>query len=380
MNYLLSKDYFIRKLCAQESQDPRTAHTLHASWYFDTAVFDQERSAIFRKSWQYIGPSDRTKEPGAFLTSEIDGLQILIIRGHDRILRGFHNICRHRGGPVAQPPQPGHSIHFGKTKILTCQYHGWSYGLDGSLAAASHMQDAVDFDRKNCRLPQFAVKEWFGFIFINLTEDLASESFAKHFLGIAETVQKDMNITEKFFKRIEYTVEANWKAYCDNYLEGYHVPFLHPELTSVLEFQKYETSVFKNYSLQYSPIEGSNNAYSTAGPVYYFFVLPNIMLNILPGRIQVNSVIPVSINKTKIIFDYYFEDPSDVKKIAKDIEFSELVQEQDASMCAYIQKSMESGSYESGRIAPHQEIAVHHFQNFIRRSLNPIESSEAFLS
>ena len=90
----------------------------------------------------------------------------------------------------------------------------------------------------------------------------------------------------------------------------------------------------------------------------------------MPGRIQVNSVVPISEKKTKIIFDYYFEDITDVKKIAKDIAFSELVQEQDAGMCAYIQKSMESGSYESGRIAPEQEIAVHHFQNFIRRAIN----------
>ena len=348
-------------------EDPKKASTLQAAWYRDESIYAIERAGIFRHFWQYIGPSGLTKEAGSFLTTAIDGLQLVVVRGHDGVLRGFHNICRHRGGPIAKPPQDGHSLHFGKTKLLTCQYHGWSYALDGNLAAASHMQEAEDFAPKDCRLPQVAVKEWYGFIFVNL--DLAAAPFTDHVAGIAETVERDMKFTERFFKRFEYDVDANWKIYCDNYLEGYHVPFLHPELTDVLEFQKYTTTVFDHYSLQSSPIEGADNAYSTAGPVHYYFVTPNIMLNILPGRIQVNSVIPISVNKTRVIFDYYFDDTSNLKKIGKDIEFSELVQAQDADMCAYIQKSMESGSYESGRIAPQQEVAVHHFQNFVRSTI-----------
>lgn len=340
------------------SRQIKAAEALDASFYVSPEIFQAEKKNIFSAMWHYVGSTQALREPGCFMSHELNDVPLVTVRGKDNLLRTFHNVCRHRAGPLASGE--------GKARLLTCQYHAWSYGLDGQLVGAPQMEGAENFDKKKCRLPEVKTAEWAGMLFVNLNSDAAP--FDQTVAGIEERIRPIL-MSGNFFKRVVYTVEANWKVYIDNYLEGYHVPVIHPELTAQISFARYTTELFSHYSLQHSPLEKSE-AYSTTGHVWYYFLFPNIMLNILPGRVQVNSVLPLGLDKTQVIFDYYFDDQEDLERIEKDLAFSDLVQAQDATVCQAVQKAFRSGSYLPGRLCPAQELGLFHFQEWYREKIS----------
>jgi len=167
-------------------------------------------------------------------------------------------------------------------------------------------------------------------------------------------------------------VRCNWKIYVDNYLEGYHVPIVHPELVKIYEFNKYRTTAYDWYSLQDSPLDPKDNLYGTEGDeALYYFIYPNLMLNILPGRLQTNLVIPTSSTTCEVLFDYYYDDLlSDRAQqfIKEDIAFSHLVQLEDIEICELVQRGVQSRSYNKGRFSVKRENAVHHFQSLLKKT------------
>ena len=176
-----------------------------------------------------------------------------------------------------------------------------------------------------------------------------------------------------FSHRDEYVIDCNWKVYMDNYLEGYHLPHVHPGLSKLLDYRSYETSLKDWYSYQFSPLDVNdkqNNFYGE-GSAHYYCVYPNLMLNILPGRLQTNVILPAANNKTKIIFDYYYSElGSDKTKnlIQQDREFSDEIQEEDITICQRVQQGLNSGSYHAGRLCIKRETGVLHFQNLVRQA------------
>lgn len=335
------------------------AETIPALWYTDPEFLKLENQTIFKSTWQYFGSYEQIKEIGSYITGEITDVPLVVVHGQDKKIRCFANVCRHRGGMLAT--KNGHG------RLLRCHYHGWTYGLDGRLVGTPHFDDKKSLKADQCQLPEYETSLWEGQIYVNLARSPAP--FLESFAGIAERMLP-MKMTQKFFKRIIYPVKANWKVYVDNYLEGYHVPLVHPELSSVIDNNQYIYELSENYSLQHSPITRKDNPYSTEGQAYYFWVFPNIMLNIMPGRVQVNSVIPTAHDQCHVYFDYYLSEcgSTDLDTRAKiDIEFSELVQKQDADICEAVQRGLNSGTYHKGRIVPSQEMAVHHFQNLLKK-------------
>jgi choline monooxygenase len=172
-----------------------------------------------------------------------------------------------------------------------------------------------------------------------------------------------------FHHRSSYEVACNWKVYVDNYLEGYHVPHIHPGLNKLLDYRSYITETAPWYSFQFSPLESAADLYGN-GEALYYFLYPNAMLNILPGRLQTNRVIPKGPDRCRVEFDFYYAmDESDAAKArrAADLSFSDEVQVEDLTICEDVQRGLSSGSYEPGRLNPLRENAVHHFHELLRR-------------
>jgi len=331
------------------------AATLPAVCYADPEFHGFDQRTVFARNWQLISRAGKLKNSGDQVVAEIAGKPVILVRGEDQVLRGFFNVCRHRGGPLA--------LTDGNTRQLQCKYHGWTYTLGGQLRAAHEMKEAKDFDISCIHLEGIPVAEWEGLVFAAVVEP--EVPLEQLLTGIRERIQPLSLKDYSWHSHVDYDVACNWKAYVDNYLEGYHLPQVHPGLSKVLNYRQYTTETAPRYSHQHSPVDGDRGPYA-AGEAHYYFIWPNMMLNILPGRLQTNLVVPVSANRCRVLFDYFYTSGADGKLAAADFAFSDEVQKEDMAICERVQKGLESGSYRAGRISPKRESGVHHFQELVR--------------
>ncbi|MBI3871899.1 MAG: aromatic ring-hydroxylating dioxygenase subunit alpha [candidate division Zixibacteria bacterium] len=314
------------------------SETIPSSWYTCAGYHALEQEQILARTWQGIGHVSRLENAGDCIVAVVADNPVLVVRGNDRMLRAFFNVCRHRGGPLAT--EDGHC------RMLQCHYHGWTYRLDGSLRGVPRW-DRVDlFDKKDYGL-------------VRITRNGASLLAGK-----------------SFFKRVVYDVRCNWKVYVDNYLEGYHLPHVHPELCSLLDVQKYVTETGEHHSLQYSPFQSGDSIYGSGGnEAYYFFIWPNVMLNIIPGRLQTNRVVPVCHDHCQVIFDYFYDDvtsPEARQRADADLEYSHKIQLEDIGICEHVQRGLGSRAYDRGRFSVECEEGVYHFQSLLKRAYERI--------
>jgi len=343
---------------APQALDHATA--LPASYYTDPAMPAVERRVIFDRGWQLVAHVCQLRDPGDHVVADLAGLPVLAVRGADREIRVFHNVCRHRAGPIAQCDGLA-------AKSLRCRYHGWTYGLDGQLKSAPEMGAAPDFDVGDIRLPQLQVRVWQGLVFAAVGADVVA--FDALVEGIDARIGDHRGLESYgHHHRVGYDLACNWKVYIDNYLEGYHVPHVHPELNRMLDYRSYVTETTLWHSLQWSPLESSPGLYGN-GDALYYWLWPNTMLNILPGRLQTNRVVPLAVDRCRIEFDFYYPlDESGEGRARRDADlaFSDLVQQEDLGICMDVQRGLASGSYVAGRLNPLRESAVHHFQELLR--------------
>ncbi len=342
------------------------AHTLPASLYIDPKYLAVEYEKVFESHWQLVTHIADLQNPGDQIVCEVGRIPIVVVRNQQGELKAFHNVCRHRAGPVA--------VENGNNKVLRCKYHGWTYTLDGDLRSAPEMGSTPNFDVCQYHLPQAKVEEWQGFIFVCVSENPPELSSVLQ--GIEETIKPIDLRAMQFSHRDEYVIDCNWKVYMDNYLEGYHLPHVHPGLSKLLDYRSYDTVLHEWHSYQFSPLDknGEDNLdnFYGDGEAHYYCIFPNLMLNILPGRLQTNVILPVGSDKTKIIFDYYYSDLESERTqalIKQDREFSDEVQDEDIMICEKVQQGLNSGSYQAGRLCMKRETGVLHYQNLIRRAL-----------
>jgi choline monooxygenase len=344
----------------REQTLPR-AETIPSAWFVDARFEALDREAVFARSWQYVGHEGRVAEPGTWLASEVAGEPVIVTRAEDGTLRAFYNVCRHRGGPLA--------LGDGCGRVLKCQYHGWTYRLDGRLRGVPHWNLVELFDRDAYGLVPLRVDTWEGLVFVNL--DPAAAPLAETFAGVAERIAPVRLRDLVFRERVEYDVRANWKVYVENYLEGYHVPIVHPELVKLYDFSSYDTEISETWSLQHSPLTRDEHIYGKGGRAWYFCMFPNFMLNILPGRLQTNLVLPDGPERCRVVFEYFYADletPEAWARIAEDLAFADRVQEEDVEICEHVQRGLRSRGYDRGRFSVNFEGGVFHFQNRLRRA------------
>ena len=346
---------------APQTLDNATA--LPARFYTDPSLAALERKPVFDRSWQLIAHVCQLHNAGDHAVADLSGLPVIAVRGADDVIRVMHNVCRHRAGPIAQCDGLG-------AKSLRCRYHGWTYSLEGQLRTATEMSGATGFDVRDIRLPQLAVRVWQGLVFAAMDEALAPP-FEAFVAGIDARIGTDCDLASyTHHHRVGYDIACNWKVYVDNYLEGYHVPHIHPELNRLLDYRSYVTETAEWYSFQFSPLESTDNLYGS-GDALYYWLWPNTMLNILPGRLQTNRIIAKSADRCRVEFDfYYIPDDSSAghKRREADLSFSDVVQDEDITICQDVQRGLASGSYEAGRLNPSRENAVHHFHELLRRT------------
>ena len=326
-------------------------------FYLGADMLAQDRALVFARSWQLVAHQDELPAAGDHVVTQIADVPVLVVRGDDGVLRAFPNVCRHRAGPLALESGRG-------ARALHCRYHGWTYGLDGRLRRAPEMQDAVGFEVKDVCLPLLAVAEWLGLVFVN--PDREPAPFETVVAGIATRIAPTDFGGMQLVHRQDYEVQCNWKVYVDNYVEGYHLPHVHRALTGALDYRNYNVEVADWYSLQHSPVADDATAYG-AGRAWYYFIFPSTMLNIMPGRLQANRVLPLAPDRCRVEFHYYYlPDPGVRARMAADLQFTHQVQLEDGAICGSVQRALASGFYEPGRLSPRHEAGVWHFQRLLR--------------
>src|SRR5271168_2155310 len=207
-------------IAADIDADIARAWSIPARFYTDPEVFRAEQEKIFARNWQVVGHVHQLVNPGDFFTTELQGEPLLLVRGTQGELRGFYNVCRHRAGPPAEG--------CGSKKVFRCSYHGWTYGLDGALISAPEFEGVEDFHPEQFALRPVRVEEWLNLIFVNL--DPAAEPLAKSLGELPRQAARFDFAQMKLSERRTYDMKCNWKTYVDNYLEGYHLPSVHPGL------------------------------------------------------------------------------------------------------------------------------------------------------
>ena len=344
------------------------AHTIPAPWYLDPAIDRLEQQQVFAGNWQAIGRTDQVAHPGDYFAAEFAGEPVLAVRGADGQLRAFFNVCRHHAAAVATSPC-GHAQSF------RCPYHGWTYGLDGSLKGTPEFSGVCNFDRSANGLVPVAVDTWENFVFVNLRTNPAPLSHSLSDL-IPRVAPLGLNKLQ-FHSRKDYTLNCNWKVYVDNYLDGgYHVPHLHKGLNSVLDYTHYTIENGKRYCLQSSPMVDSNedaqvSATRKGDRAWYFWIYPNFMINFYQGVMDTNLVLPLGPDRCRVIFDFYFEDvtPDRAEQNAASIATSDKVQDEDVAICESVQKGLASRAYGAGRLSVKREAGEHLFHRLLARDL-----------
>jgi choline monooxygenase len=344
------------------------AYTIPASWYWDERIESLEREQVFHRNWIAIGRTDQVAAPGQFFTIELAGEPLVVVRGQDGALRAFYNVCRHHAAAVATLP-------YGIAQHLRCPYHGWTYGLDGSLRGTPEFTGVCNFDRSKNGLVPVRVATWEQFVFVALNESTPS---LMSFLGDLPERVSPLSISSlHFFERKSYTLACNWKVYVDNYLDGgYHVPYLHKGLNSVLDYKEYTIENSKHSCLQTSPMVTSEDHASftstrTGDRAYYYWLYPNFMINIYEGVMDTNLVLPLAQDKCLVQFDFFFADASESKKDynAESVAVSERVQNEDVDICESVQRGLRSRAYGAGRLSVRREAGEHLFHRLLANDL-----------
>ena len=350
----------LRKLI---DSDIARASTLPAQFYKDPALAEEEKRRIFLRTWQIMGHIRQVQNPGDYITINFLGEPLLIVRNNKGELKGFYNVCKHRAGPPAEG--------CGSRKVFRCGYHGWTYSLDGALLNAPEFDGVQDFSKEKFGLAPIRIAEWEGLIFVNL--DSNAEPLIAALRELPEQAAQFKFHKMRLYERRIYEMGCNWKTYIDNYLEGYHLPSVHPGLNRELDYNAYTVETYPNLVRQFSPIRGAQ-AGDAAPRRYqearedlttdYFWVYPNWMLNCYPDNVSLNIVLPVSPERSIAIFEWYFlEEALKTQAPAKTVAFSDEIQIEDVRICEIVQKNLQSNSYDRGRYSVKQERGLHHFHS-----------------
>jgi phenylpropionate dioxygenase-like ring-hydroxylating dioxygenase large terminal subunit len=358
------------------------AQTLASRFYTDPQILEIEREKIFRRTWQLVGTLDQAcgevngakrtiSDPESYFTTEVAGEPIIVVRDKQGTLRAFSNVCRHRAGPIA--------LGSGCKNVLRCQYHGWTYTLDGRLIGTPDVEGVEFFDRSTMGMVPLRVETWEKFIFVNFAQN--AEPLAAYLGEIPDQARGFQFDGLQFAERRDYVIDCNWKAYVDNYLEGYHIPIAHPGLMREIDYAQYRTDTYRYYSQQFAPIRAMKP--SDAGERFYapgtglqealyFWIFPNLMLNIYPDNISTNVIVPLLVDKTLTIFEWFFHEvdsPKTRERIQKAVAFSDEVQQEDILLCENVQKGLRSATYDRGRYSVKRENGVHHFHKLLSEFL-----------
>ena len=325
--------------------------TLPSSWYTDPAYFERERWPVFGQSWVHVAYEHQLQRPGEYVTENLAGWPIFIRRSPDGRLRGFYNLCPHRAGPIVWDGE-------GCQANMVCRYHGWAFNPDGSLLNPRDFGGELP---ERMELTPIQVDSWRGMVFVALDPSLPP---LHEWLGEFPDSIIDVPLESyRFHSRTVRSVRCNWKTYGDNFMEGYHLPTVHPAMSRDADALNYEVRIGPDprWNLHVMPPR-DESTFSVFG---WFW--PTFAFDVFPGGFAVERWLPRGHQHSELIFEYFFaDDASDVEGIVK---FSEEVADEDARVCEHTQRNLDAGMYQHGVLSPKWEQGVAVFHQLVREAI-----------
>jgi choline monooxygenase len=345
------------------------APTPPSAWYTSPEMLERETATLFRESWLFVARVDELKNPGDFVSGRFLDAPWVLTRGYDGELRAFFNVCRHHAAEVATGS--------GCSPTLTCPYHGWRYALDGRLESAPRLGPAREFNREIYGLVPMPVTTLGPFVGVQIAPpDYAASNPPVLSCQVQPMLESTGYEDLIWFKREQYDMDCNWKVTVDNYLDGgYHVPVLHHGLADQLSLGDYETEVGDGYVVQRCQSDPDSTSRMGAEALY-IWLSPTFAINRYGPYMDTNLIVPLSVDKTRVIFDYYAEPSAlaDAQAIDQTLRTSAQVQEEDGSICESVQRGIASPAYETGRYAPRLEHGAYAFHRWVSEALERSKS------
>jgi len=344
--------------------DVRKAETPPARLYTDPALYDRQRELVFARSWQYARADLPATGPGIAPFTLLDGLvgePLVLARDEAGVERVLSNVCTHRGSIIAHKACNATS--------MTCGYHGRRFGLDGAFRSAPEFQGAEHFpthrdDLRSLPLQRFGPLRFTALAPRHSLDELVSDLAARLTNVPFERLVHDASRDRTF----EFA--ANWALYCDNFLEGLHIPFVHPTLNATVDFESYRTELFRHASIQIAHAKPGAPAFAGSGArvaAYYAWVFPNLMLNFYPWGLSLNLVEPRGVERSRVRFETWISDSAAFERDGDaDLDRIEF---EDEAVVVDVQRGMHARLYERGRYAPEREAAVHHFHRLLTAAM-----------
>ena len=327
--------------------------TLPYAWYSSGDVLRLERERIFARSWQYAGRADEVAEPGSFVAADAGGIPVLAVRGRDGILRGFLNVCRHRGSILVEGS--------GRRESIQCPYHAWTYDLDGALRAAPR-GDELDTD--GIALAPASAETCGPFLFVNPDPD--APPLAATLGELPALLDLDGLL---FHSRVRFGLDANWKHAVENFLECYHCPTAHPAFAAQVDVrpESYVLEAHETFLAQHC------TARATGERGQFHLVFPNTGINVFPGppNLSIGPIAPDGPERTARFLDYFFAPDADPEWIAKFLAFDDEIGRQDTALVESVHRGTRSGVVERGLLLPHSERLIAAFQAWVAARLQP---------
>jgi choline monooxygenase len=321
--------------------------TLDASLYGGDEQFDRERRGVFATSWLFAAHVAELNRAGAYVATQCAGFPVLVTRGADGELRGFHNVCPHRAGPLVFDG-------VGTASSFVCRYHGWVFGQDGALRSARDFGEPGP--EEGCKLFDLRTDTWRGLVFVNL--DGSAPPLGEALGGFAD--QTEGFDLEGMVPAGEWhhDLACNWKTYAENYLEGYHIPLVHRELARSIDVPRYEVVATDDWCLHRAPTKDG-----TVLDGRWLWRWPNLALNLYRDSMNLEQFVPLGPSRTRVAYRYFSKDGTldeDVSRLSK------LLLMEDAQICEAVQRNLDAGIYRRGVLSPRHEQGVASFQRMVR--------------
>jgi Rieske 2Fe-2S family protein len=363
----------VRRTPEASAQNPRS---LPQKYFVSPEIFAEEQEKIFSNEWLLVGHQNQISKPGDYFVINVAGESLIVTRDQGSVIRAFYNVCRHRGTRLKEQAS-GHS------STIQCPYHAWTYGLDGRLIGAPHMDEVPGFDKADYPLHPVNLELWEGFIFVNLVPKrdgwLSLEEWFAPLSG--KFSHWNMSILQPA-KRIEYDLRANWKLMFENYSECYHCPGVHPQLQKVSPYDSAKNDLregpFLGGYMKINPgksLTMSGNACAAfvgeienLQRVFYYTIFPNMLLSLHPEYVMVHQLLPQSPERTLILCDWFFHPDAFARDFNPDdaIEFWDITNKQDWHVCELSQQGISSRAHKPGPYSSRESIPAAWDEYYLR--------------
>lgn len=347
--------------------DITRAETLPSDFYTDAHWYEQSRTRIFERTWQFAGDADplRLSEqllPHTLLPGFLDE-PVLFSRDRSGVLRCLSNVCTHRGNILVE--------HACNQNEIRCRYHGRRFGMDGKFLRMPEFEGVEGFPGERDHLTNVPFEQWKNLLFAGIRPLAPLAEFIGEMQQRLHWLPLEQFKFEPTLSR-DYMVKSHWALYCENYLEGFHIPFVHNSLNSVVDYGSYTTELYRYSNLQLGLSKGgdavfdlpqSSPDYGKPVAAYYYWIFPNMMFNFYPWGLSINVVRPMGTGLTKVSFLSYIWDESKLGQGAgADLD---KVEREDEAIVENVQRGIRSRFYDRGRYSPTREQGTHHFHRLV---------------